>query len=52
MLGLRLILGLSVRGVLDMIVAGVSLAIGFGFWVFVTSVLCSVAFFRCAKQAS
>ncbi|XP_030548262.1 uncharacterized protein LOC115753679 [Rhodamnia argentea] len=52
MLGLRRMMGFSVRGALDVIVAGVSLVIGLGFWVLVTSILCSVAFIRCAKLPS
>lgn len=42
----------SVQGLLDFVVAGVSLMICLGIFAFIASVLCSAAFFYHAKEAS
>ncbi|XP_024041029.1 uncharacterized protein LOC112098834 [Citrus clementina] len=42
-------MGLSLQCILDLIVAGISLVIGLGFFAFITSILCSVAFLHNSK---
>ncbi|ANM59443.1 hypothetical protein AtNW77_Chr1g0069871 [Arabidopsis thaliana] len=43
---------MSIQTAMDLIVAGVSLMIGFGFFALIASVLCSVAFFHHVKAAT
>ncbi|GMY26716.1 chaperonin 60 subunit beta [Fagus crenata] len=43
---------LGVQCVLDLVVAGFSLIIGLGIFVFTASILCSAAFFHNAKAVS
>lgn len=45
-------MGLSVLGMLDLVVAGVSLMIGLGIFAFIASILCSAAFFLNSKDLS
>ncbi|XP_057542658.1 uncharacterized protein LOC130821066 [Amaranthus tricolor] len=40
---------MSIQSLLDLIVAGISLMIGFGIFAFIASVLCSAAFFQHAQ---
>ncbi|XP_031261324.1 uncharacterized protein LOC116119523 [Pistacia vera] len=47
-----LFMGLSVQSVLDLVVAGISLMIGFGIFAFIASILCSIAFLHNAKAIS
>ena len=42
----------SLQSIIDLVVAGVSLMIGFGMFSFIASVLCFVAFFLHAKDVS
>ncbi|CAO2828459.1 unnamed protein product [Amaranthus hypochondriacus] len=42
----------NIQSLLDLIVAGISLMIGFGIFAFIASVLCSAAFFQHAKHVS
>ncbi|KAF8088758.1 hypothetical protein N665_0530s0013 [Sinapis alba] len=41
---------ISVQTAMDLIVAGISLMIGLGFFAFITTILCSLAFFHHAKS--
>ncbi|KAI4379189.1 hypothetical protein MLD38_005516 [Melastoma candidum] len=47
---LALILGVNLQCLLDLVVAGISLAIGLGFFAFVVTVLCSAAFLLNSKK--
>lgn len=44
------LLGLSVQYLIDLVVAGVSLMIGFGIFALIASILCSAAFINNAKH--
>ncbi|KAF8039169.1 hypothetical protein BT93_B1656 [Corymbia citriodora subsp. variegata] len=43
-------MGVSLQCVMDLVVAGISLAVGLGFFAFVAAVLCSAAFFNSVKD--
>ncbi|XP_048592660.1 uncharacterized protein LOC125576493 [Brassica napus] len=43
---------ISVQTAMDLIVAGISLMIGLGFFALIASILCSVAFFHHVKATS
>ncbi|XAR65343.1 hypothetical protein NMG60_11009436 [Bertholletia excelsa] len=47
-----LLMGVSLQALMDLVVAGFSLMIGFGFFVFVASILCTAAFLHNAKEVS
>ncbi|KAK4263671.1 hypothetical protein QN277_029055 [Acacia crassicarpa] len=47
-----MMMGLSVQGLLDLMVAGVSLLIGLGIFGFIASILCFAAFFLNSKDVS
>ncbi|WOH07791.1 hypothetical protein DCAR_0727225 [Daucus carota subsp. sativus] len=45
-------MGVSLTCIMDLVVAGISLMIGLGLFVFIASILCSAAFFQNAKDVS
>ncbi|XP_062111260.1 uncharacterized protein LOC133822834 [Humulus lupulus] len=45
-------MGLSVQGVMDMMLAGFSLVLGLGIFAFIAFILCSAAFLQNAKDVS
>ncbi|KVH96337.1 uncharacterized protein LOC112528207 [Cynara cardunculus var. scolymus] len=45
-------MGVSIQLLMDLIVAGISLMIGFGIFAFIASILCSAAFFHNVKAYS
>ncbi|XP_031741936.1 uncharacterized protein LOC116403978 [Cucumis sativus] len=47
-----MMIGFSIQGLLDLFVAGISLAIGLGIFALIASILCSAAFLNCAKDVS
>ncbi|CAN1145004.1 hypothetical protein LINPERHAP2_LOCUS14438 [Linum perenne] len=47
-----LMMGLTLQSMLDLVVAGISLMIGFGIFTFVASILCSAAFLQNVKALS
>ncbi|KAI4387556.1 hypothetical protein MLD38_005378 [Melastoma candidum] len=47
---LALILGVNLQCLLDLVVAGISLAIGLGFFSFVATILCAAAFLLNSKK--
>ncbi|KAJ6941784.1 hypothetical protein NC651_007526 [Populus alba x Populus x berolinensis] len=44
-------MGLSVQCIMDLVVAGISLVIGLGFFAFIASILCSAVFIYNVKHA-
>ncbi|KAJ9163446.1 hypothetical protein P3X46_023114 [Hevea brasiliensis] len=49
---MELFMGLSVQCLVDLMVAWVSLMIGFGFFALIASILCSAAFINNTKDVS
>ncbi|GKU90461.1 hypothetical protein SLEP1_g4452 [Rubroshorea leprosula] len=49
---MAILMGLSLQCIIDLVVAGVSLMIGLGIFVFIASILCSAAFLHNAKDVS
>ena len=45
-------MGLSVQCIMDLVVAGISLVIGLGFFAFIASILCSAVFIYNVKHVS
>ena len=45
-------MGLSVQSIMDLVVAGISLVIGLGFFAFIASILCSAVFIYNVKHVS
>ncbi|KAG6574018.1 hypothetical protein SDJN03_27905, partial [Cucurbita argyrosperma subsp. sororia] len=48
----KMLISLSIQGLLDLFVAGISLVIGLGIFALIATILCSAAFLHSTKDVS